>query len=105
MSILQEEFFFYLNEFYKTNTSSVESFFKVYKNITEVCDINEGVVSKLQINEKLFEYFKYGNDGMGMVDSIRTVLNRFANETNNNVELQLLSIFLSVTIPSNSDSG
>ena len=42
---------------------------------------------------------------MGMVDSIRTVLNRFANETNNNVELQLLSIFLSVTIPSNSDSG
>ena len=91
----------YLDDFYKSDAPPVDSFFKSYKKIIETCNIQENTLNKRKINEKLFEHFAYQNDGMGMVDTIKTILNRFITHTNNKEQLQLLSIFLSIAIREN----
>jgi hypothetical protein len=59
-------FYYYLEEFYKNNTPGVDSFFKYYKKITEICEIEETLIDKNKIKEKLSRYFQYNNDGNGL---------------------------------------
>jgi hypothetical protein len=49
--------YYYLEEFYKNNTPGVDSFFKYYKKITEMCEIEETLTDKNKIKEKLSRYF------------------------------------------------
>ncbi len=58
-------------------------------------------LNKTKINEKLSEHFTYQNDGMGSVDTIKTILNRFISHRNIKEQLQLSSIFLSIAIREN----
>jgi hypothetical protein len=67
----------YQEDFYKSDAPSVDSFFKSYKKIIATCGIPENALNKTKINEKLSEHFTYQNDGMGSVDTIKTILNRF----------------------------
>ena len=101
MSILQFNIFKYLEDFYKSDAPPEDSFFKSYKKITATCGIQENTLNKTKIYEKLSEHFTYQNDGMGSVDTIKTMLNRFISETNNKELHQLLSIFLSIAIREN----
>jgi hypothetical protein len=75
--------FKYLEDFYKSDALPVDSLFKSYKKIKTTCGIQENVLNKTKINEKLLEHFTYQNDGMGSVDTIKTILNRFISHTNN----------------------
>ena len=50
-----------------------DSFFKIYKKITEMCEIEETLTDKNKIKEKLLRYFNYNNDENWLIDSIRTI--------------------------------
>jgi hypothetical protein len=91
-------FYYYLEEFYKNNTPGVDSFFKYYKKITEICEIEETLIDKNKIKEKLSRYFQYNNDGNGLIDSIRTTLNRFVSHNNSKEQLDIVSMFLAIRI-------
>ena len=52
-----------------------DSFFKIYKKITEMCEIEETLTDENKIKQKLSSYFNYINDGNFLIDSIRTTLN------------------------------
>jgi hypothetical protein len=90
--------YYYLEEFYKNNTPGVDSFFKYYKKIKEMCEIEETLTDKNKIKEKLSRYFHYNNDGNGLIDSIRTTLNRFVSYNNRKEQLDILSMFLAIRI-------
>ncbi len=43
--------YYYLEEFYKNNTPGVDSFFKQYKKITEICEIEETLTDKNKLKK------------------------------------------------------
>ena len=76
----------------------MDSFFKSYQKKTEACEIEEFQINKNEIKENLSKYFNFFNDGNGLIDSIRTILNRFISHQNSKEQLAILSLFLSVQI-------
>ena len=66
------------------------------KKITETCEIEENLMDKIKIKEKFDDYFC--NDGNGLIDSIRTTLDRFINYQSSKEQLVILSLFLSIGI-------
>jgi hypothetical protein len=58
----------------------------------------ETLTDKNKIKEKLSRYFHYNNDGNGLIDSIRTTLNRFVSYNKRKEQLDILSMFLAVRI-------
>ena len=91
-----KKIFDYLNTFYDQQPVPTDSFFSMLRKIREKLSLDENERKKSVINKKLNEYFKFVNDGFGLIDSVKTVLCTFGKYMNNNERLLLLSGLLAV---------